>query len=231
MAGLSAYLLDRERKHWTLLYENRIEGLDFQTPPSVMNHVTFTAALTGATTHPRGTTILNSLNLELPPGRLLTDHATCYPPAEPGTVLEPLYPDRLAEDFLALMMPGHPADYPAQSWAASTATMLLARHGDQRAPADWTPRAVTFLASAAHRWPHLGLDYLFPLLLDDPQLAVDAGSAALTRCPGRCGTSSQPARRDRWRPPPEASHGTLRGSCGDLPGMSRAEIEAADAMR
>ena len=154
-----------------------------------MNHVTFTAALTGATTYPRGTTILNSLNLELPPGRLLTDHATCYPPSEPGTVLEPLYPDRLAEDFLALTMPGHPADYPAQSWAASTATMLLARHGDQRAPAYWTPRAVTFLASAAHRWPHLGLDYLFPLLLDDPQLAVDAGSAAMTAIADLPGTT------------------------------------------
>ena len=41
-------------------------------------------------------------------------------------------------------------------------------------------RAVTFLASATHRWPHLGTTCLYPLLRENPQLAVDAGSAALT---------------------------------------------------
>jgi hypothetical protein len=32
----------------------------------------------------------------------------------------------------------------------------------------------------AHRWPHLGPDCLHPLLLNDAQLAIDAGSAALS---------------------------------------------------
>ena len=45
-----------------------------------------------------------------------------------GTVLEPLCPDRVAEDFVALTVPGHAADYPAQAWAADTAGAVL-RHG------------------------------------------------------------------------------------------------------
>ncbi|MFJ4530664.1 ATP-binding protein [Streptomyces nigrescens] len=42
LAGLSAYLLNRERRHWTRLWENRLEGLDFSTAPSDMNRVVFT---------------------------------------------------------------------------------------------------------------------------------------------------------------------------------------------
>ena len=60
MAGLSVYLLDRERKHWTRLYENRLEGLDFATPPSDMARAVFTAALTGPTTHPAGAAALRN---------------------------------------------------------------------------------------------------------------------------------------------------------------------------
>jgi tetratricopeptide (TPR) repeat protein len=180
------YLLDREQLHWARLYgdgTNMTEaaGHGYRTPSEVMNQTVFTAALTGTVTPDVGTTVLESLQL-LDPEQILHDHAVCYPPADPNytTALEPLYPDRLAEDFLALTMPGHPADYPAQSWAASTATTLFARDRDLHAPATWTPRGITFLASAAHRWPHLGSSYLYPLLLDDPQLAVAAGNAALT---------------------------------------------------
>jgi tetratricopeptide (TPR) repeat protein len=184
--GLTAYLLDRERTHWTHLYENRARsdknapGLEFQTPPSVMSRATFTAALTGPVSHPLGKRILDSLDLELPSDRILTDHAACYPPADPGlaTVLEPLYPDRLAEDFLGVSMPGHAANQPAYAWAPPTATTLLGR-GEADVPAIYTPRAITFLAAAAERWPHLGDTFLYPLLRDDPQLAIDAGSAAL----------------------------------------------------
>ncbi|MFJ1871090.1 tetratricopeptide repeat protein [Streptomyces chartreusis] len=186
MAGLTIYLLDREQLHWARLYSddtNRFEavGHAYRTRPEVMNQTVFTAALTGTVAHAVGKALLE--NLQIPqPQQILKDHAVCYPPADPSqaTVLEPLYPDRLAEDFLALTMPGHEADYPPQPWAVPTATALLARHSDEHLPAAWTPRAVTFLASAAHRWPHLAPRYLYPLLLDDPQLAMDAGNAALT---------------------------------------------------
>lgn len=184
MAGLTMYLLDREQLHWARLYSDGTAAgatdSTYRTPPEVMNQAVFTAALTGTVTTSVGTKLLG--NLQLPsPGQILKDHSICYPSDDSNRaiVLEPLYPDRLAEDFLALTVPGHFADYPAQAWAAATATSLLARDGDRSTPAAWTPRAITFLASAAHRWPHLGGDFLYPMLLRDSQLAVDAGSAAL----------------------------------------------------
>jgi TPR repeat protein len=181
MAGLTAYLLDRERQHWTRLYERGLQGLEFRTPPSVMSRAVFTAALTGPVDPPSGKAILDGLDLELHPERVLTDHKACYPAADPtgATVLEPLYPDRLAEDFLALSMPGHLSNHPPEAWAPMTATTLLAR-GIDDSPESYVPRAITFLATAAERWPHVAERFLNPLLRRDPQLAIDAGSAALT---------------------------------------------------
>ncbi|MGP8297762.1 tetratricopeptide repeat protein [Streptomyces inhibens] len=180
MAGLSAYLLNRERRHWAQLWENRLEGLEFGTPPSEMNRVVFTAALTGATTHANGKATLTRLGMERPE-RLLTDHAACYPSSEPGAVLEPLYPDRLAEDFLALSLPGHHITaYPAAPWAETAVDELTARHEDDTSRGH-VARAVTFLASAAvpHRWPHVA-HHLERILRADPALAVAAGSTALS---------------------------------------------------
>jgi tetratricopeptide (TPR) repeat protein len=178
MSSFTSYLLDRERAHWTRMYESRLKGLDYQTPPGVMTRAVFTATLTGALSYSDGEQVLTQLGLGLPANRVLVDHAACYPPpgSAPDSVLEPLGPDRLAEDFLALTLPGHPADQPQQPWAAATATALLS--GDLL-PAS-TSRAVTFLSAAAHRWPELGEQYLFRLLLRNPKLAVAAGSAALT---------------------------------------------------
>lgn len=181
MAGLSVYLLDRERKHWTRLYENRLEGLDFATPPSDMARAVFTAALTGPTTHPAGAAALRRVDGKAHHERLLADHAACYPPLAPGSVLEPLYPDRLAEDFVALTLPGHdvPAYAPA-SWAAPTASALTRRDRDG-APPVHISRAITLLASAAapDRWPHVAV-HLGEILREDPRLALDAGSGALS---------------------------------------------------
>ncbi|MFB8177641.1 tetratricopeptide repeat protein [Streptomyces sp. NPDC055966] len=180
LAGLSAYLLNRERLHWTRLWENRLEGLDFSTAPNDMNRVVFTAALTGAVSPGEGGALLGAIGLERPL-RLLTDHGTCYPAAEPGAVLEPLYPDRLAEDFLALSLDGHRVTgYPADPWAAPTARTLSARDPDGAVPPSVT-RGLTFLAAAAApgRWPHVA-GHLEQILRQDPSVAVAAGSAALT---------------------------------------------------
>ncbi|MEV0117421.1 tetratricopeptide repeat-containing protein [Streptomyces sp. NPDC050844] len=180
LAGLSAYLLNRERRHWSRLWENRLEGLDFGTAPSDMNRVVFTAALTGAVSPGDGGALLAGIGLERPL-RLLTDHGTCYPAAEPGAVLEPLYPDRLAEDFLALSLDGHRVTgYPPAPWAAPTARALSARGPDGAVPPSVT-RGLTFLAAAAApgRWPHIA-GHLEQILRQDPSVAVAAGSAALT---------------------------------------------------
>lgn len=45
----------------------------------------------------------------------------------------------------------------------------------------WARHAVTTLIEAAHRWPHLARQQLYPLLAAAPDLAVHAGGAALTR--------------------------------------------------
>ncbi|MER5309088.1 tetratricopeptide repeat protein [Streptomyces sp. NPDC002773] len=187
LAGLSVYLLDREHLHWGTLFA-RGDGR-YATPPPAMNRTVFAAALTGALDRSSGSAVVAGLGTgesagpspgaspgtspELSPGRVLDDHAFCYPAAEPerDTVLEPLLPDRLAEDFLALTLPGHGADYPAMDWAPDVTARLLGPHAE---------RAVTFLAAAAQRWPHLGPRHLYPLLAAEPGLALAAGGAALS---------------------------------------------------
>lgn len=189
MAGLTIYLLDREHQHWANLYGDPTHNIDpqtgYRTPPEVMNQAVFTAALTGSLAHQVGAAALRRVRLPADPEQVLIDHAVCYPSATdvPDVVLEPLYPDRLAEDFLALTMLGHAADYPAQPWAADTATALLTDGRDcsanAQAAAGYLARSITVLAATTDRWPHVGRTCLYPLLRRDPQLAVTAGSGAL----------------------------------------------------
>ncbi|WP_086561387.1 tetratricopeptide repeat protein [Streptomyces africanus] len=178
LAGLTVYLLDREQLTWTLLHDKRGQAR-IATPPAVMNRTVFAASLGGAQPSLRGAALVDDLGMGRPTAGILADHAVCYPPpaAAGDTVLEPLYPDRLAEDFVALTLPGHPADYPAQPWAADTAATVL-RHGSGPA------RPVMALAAAAARWPHVGPTCLYPLLAADPGLGVSAGGAALTALAG-----------------------------------------------
>ncbi|MFJ9246876.1 tetratricopeptide repeat protein [Streptomyces sp. NPDC101776] len=188
LANLSAYLLRRERLHWTGLWANHLEGLDFRTPPSLMARTVFGAALTGPVARAEGKAIVRALDLEGHPDRILDDHAVCYPPAAAAkTVLEPLYPDRLCEDFLALMLPGHHVtDFASDTWADDAVHCLLGRRSDGSPPAH-LPRALTFLSSAAapDRWPHVA-HCLTDTLVADPQLAVDAGGAALSGVAEAC---------------------------------------------
>jgi tetratricopeptide (TPR) repeat protein len=188
LAGLTMYLLNREHLHWANLYGDSTHELNlanrtFHTPPEAMNQVVFTAVLTGAVTRSMGTVILDGLKVGPDPNQVLTDHGICYPPTDSSRlmVLEPLYPDRLAEDFVALTLPGHSAGYPAQgSWAPHTATALITRTA-QGTPPGYLARALIFLAAAAarDRWTHVAV-YLNRILAKDPALAIEAGSAALT---------------------------------------------------
>ncbi|WP_433357928.1 tetratricopeptide repeat protein [Micromonospora saelicesensis] len=189
---LTRYLLDRERQHWTRLYEGRARGLNHGTPDDVMARTVFTAALAGPLPHPEAAGLLRRVERELPAERIISDHSHCYPAADPhrATVLEPLYPDRLAEDFIAHTLPG--SDHPADPWAPTRLHDLLHEQpspaSDRPRPpataATYTARAVTFLTAAAARWPHLGPAHLFPLLRDRPQLAIIAGSATLSTLAG-----------------------------------------------
>ncbi|XRQ09288.1 hypothetical protein ACN3XK_74680 [Actinomadura welshii] len=176
---LSAYLLDREFQAWQRLFEAGAHGQDYQTRPAIMARTVFTAALTGAVDQDCGSQTIKRLDLPGHPQNLLVDHRFCYPPSDRELVLEPLYPDRLAEDFIALFTPGHDISaYDPDPWAKNVPATLLA-DGEELRPVV-VGRAMIFLTSAAERWSHLRGKVLYPLLRSDPALALEAGSATLS---------------------------------------------------
>lgn len=177
-ARLSAYLLRREHSHWARLHARSAGG--FATPPDIVARAAFTSGLTGSQPTAVASRLIEDIQGEsrwpVEVSRVLTDHAVCYPAGD-GRFLEPLYPDRLAEDFLALQLPGHGlSGYPADS-SASEALDRLVRRGASGVPPEYLDRAMTYLAAAATRWAHVGDHYLIPLLRTDARLAVDAGTA------------------------------------------------------
>ncbi|XVQ89269.1 ATP-binding protein [Microbispora siamensis] len=206
---VSEFLLARERDHWEAMASPRREK-PLATSPEAMGQVVYTATLTGRLGYDDGKAALARAEIESTQaiGQLLKDHALCYPPAAASsprpaspkavsaphasaTVLEPLYPDRLGEDFIALSTPGHSYDFPVDPWAATVPARLLApAAGAGDGPDEdggvtaWARHAVTTLIEAAHRWPHLAQQQLYPLLADAPHLAVHAGGAALARLAG-----------------------------------------------
>lgn len=152
---LSAFLLARERDSWQAL---RRQGRVIAAH-EIMAQTVYTATLTGPLTYDDGLAALKCASVEsdVHPGQLLKDHAFCYPSREPLRVLEPLYPDRLGEDFVALTTPGHSdADYPADPWAVGALVRLLTTEsGDRSQAATWVGQALTVLAETADRWPHI----------------------------------------------------------------------------
>ncbi|MGH4021219.1 MAG: tetratricopeptide repeat protein, partial [Pseudonocardiaceae bacterium] len=168
----------RERDHWQAMYDN---GQRVRTPWEMMARAVFTATLTRPLAYPNGVAALRRVGIPAPE-QVLDDHRLCYPPTDPATVCEPLYPDRLGEDFLALHTPGHTlTSYQPDAWADTTGARLLASEenadGEQRLPT-YTAQAVTVLIETARRWPHIAQCQLFPLLREQPGLAMAAGGAA-----------------------------------------------------
>ncbi|MET8383539.1 tetratricopeptide repeat protein [Streptosporangium canum] len=197
---VSQLLLARERDHWEALHDRRERPL--ATSPDAMGQLVYTATVTGRLGYADGGAAVRSAAVESRehPGQLLKDHAVCYPPSATGsttlpaeqaaggdefTVLEPLYPDRLGEDFLALSTPGHSYDFPADPWAADAPARLLTTPGDASEQAAgggvpvWVRHGLTTLIEASRRWPHLARLQLYPLLTAHPDLALHAGGAAL----------------------------------------------------
>ncbi|TDC70861.1 tetratricopeptide repeat protein [Micromonospora sp. KC606] len=175
---LTRYLLDREEAHWTHLYEQRTRGLDHHTPPSVMARTTLTAVLAGPLSYPAAVTLLDRVERELPADRIISDHGRCYPGTEPAaepTVLQPLYPDRLAEDYLAHRL----SDRHARPWASARLRQVL-RSPESPTEAASVARAMLFLVATADRWPRIATEQLHPLLRERPWLAVIAGNATLS---------------------------------------------------
>lgn len=92
-----AYLLDREFAYWQRLCSvGRV-----RIRPSTMARTVFTATLTRPLPYRQAVGVLERVGVpsaEEPANTVLADHGCCYPPVDADTVLEPLYPDRLAED-------------------------------------------------------------------------------------------------------------------------------------
>jgi len=170
-AALSAYLLDRERAHWAKLHQAGRLGVG----DDVMAQVVYTATLTGRMSYADGLSALERVGVESsrPVGSVLKDHAVVYPG---DGYLEPLYPDRLGEDFLALATPGHKRSYQPDPWTTTATFRLLGLSGPVPV---WTRHALTVLIETARRWPHVASSQLYPVLVVHPQVALEAGGAAL----------------------------------------------------
>ncbi|MEU7476543.1 tetratricopeptide repeat protein [Lentzea sp. NPDC042327] len=172
--GIAAYLLDRERMGWERLQPRP----GFRTTSADMARAVFTSVLSDSMSHRDGLARLTRLRLE-PAQQVLDDHRFCYPPHDRSRVLQPLQPDRLAEDFVALMLPGHDiTGYDPDPWAGDVPGVLLGVDEPDAAVPSTVARTITVLASAAGRWPHVGRQ-LGALLGERPQVAVHADSAAL----------------------------------------------------
>lgn len=185
---LSEYLLRRELVYWQDLHRRggEVPVVDANT----MGRAVFTAALTGPHPHAHGVTVIKRVSLADDPvavERILDAHGLCYPPRDQAMVLEPLLPDRLAEDFLALATPGHPYAYPADAWTATSLRMLFSsgEGDDAGTPSEpYARQALTMLIETAARWEHVARNHLGPLLREQPGLALSAGGAALITLAG-----------------------------------------------
>jgi hypothetical protein len=182
LTEVSAYLLTRERDHWQRLHDQgRI-----QVSPDAMAQTSYVAALTGSLKYQDSLSAIKRARIGTNehPDRIVKDHMLAYPPPAGGhqadpPVLQPLYPDRLAEDFLALSTPGHASSYQSDPWAVTAPIRLMtaAKTGE---PPPWSRHALTTLIETARRWPHIETGELYPLLRKHPKLVLTLTDAALT---------------------------------------------------
>ncbi len=181
--AVSAYLLRREQEYWHELHARPDNPV--KSPPRVMHRAVVTATLTGTQPRPAARHALAQTGFaadSTAADQIIDDHTTCYPPTDTRTVFEPLHPDRLGEDLIALSTPGHShrgVTNLERDWTPAAITDLLTTGGTP--PPPWTAAMVTTLVETAHRWPHIATDVLYPLIRQHPTLMITAGGAALTR--------------------------------------------------
>ncbi|MGW6888124.1 tetratricopeptide repeat protein [Streptomyces chartreusis] len=177
-ARLSSYLLQRERDHWRNLERTKRIRTDAETLESAV----YAASLCGPMLLREANEVVVVMGIAGGVERVrnvVRDHSLCYPPASNGaaSVLEPLQPDRLAEDFIALTLPGHDGGFAAEPWAANATTQLLRSN---RKEINRSVRgALTTLIEMAARWRHIAVDHLAPFLRAHPRIVLQCGNASL----------------------------------------------------
>lgn len=177
-ARLSSYLLQRERDHWRNL--ERIKRI--RTDAGALECAVYAASLCGPMPPREANEVVVVMGIAGSGEQVrnvVQDHTNCYPPARTGadSVLEPLQPDRLAEDFIALTLPGHDGGFTPQPWAAEATTQLLRSN---RKEINRSVRgALTNLIEMAARWRHIAVDHLAPFLRAHPRIVLQCGNASL----------------------------------------------------
>ncbi|MFE2999586.1 tetratricopeptide repeat protein [Nocardia sp. NPDC059246] len=180
-ADLSGYLLNREVDHWAAMLDNH----RITTSTAQMARLVAVAALVGAVAYDDATDVLSRVGFATDAvDQLVDDHRMCYPPLLSGTALQSLLPDRLAEDFLARIIPDPGIPSSGDPWASRIPRRLLAV-GDTNeslaAVPEYQRHAVIVLVEAAHHAPHITSTVLEPLLRAHPASVVGSGGAALLR--------------------------------------------------
>jgi hypothetical protein len=179
LARISAYLLQREYSHWEKLKSH--SGDRVSTSPQVMGRAVFTATLTGPLSGDlrwdEAIDILQATRVATSPdvaSAVLTDYDLCYPCATDDMVLQPLYPDLLGEDFIALAMPGHGLehDHPSDAWAAGVTTRLFISDTAPKPSPARMRTAVTVLVLQ----PHLEI-------MDSALIVEPAGASLMAAAP------------------------------------------------
>ncbi|MFB8002039.1 tetratricopeptide repeat protein [Nocardia sp. NPDC056000] len=181
--ALSAYLLRREFAYWGIMHEQRL----ISTNPDIMQRSAITATLTGQLGTKAASMVLDEIGLASSKSQammIIDDYQRCYPSDSEMVALDPMQPDRLGEDFLALAIPGNtlPTNLGigADRWISNAIPELLTIKGRDTVPI-WIAHAITVLVETAHRWPHVSKNTLFPLLRKEPSLAIAGGAATLIR--------------------------------------------------
>jgi tetratricopeptide (TPR) repeat protein/transcriptional regulator with XRE-family HTH domain len=184
---LSAYLLDREFHHWQRLSDARRIGVE----ASLMGRLTAVAVMAQPLPSPDAVRLLQAVELAGSPAEahaMAIAHAACYPPEAPGTLLEPMRPDRLGEDFLARHLPvvipdGSAARHSlrADAWHGAVARRLL---GTAAASADVDPgsrrSAWSVVIETGRRWAHVADGYLTSVIIEQPAVVRHISAASLT---------------------------------------------------
>ncbi|WP_433724812.1 tetratricopeptide repeat protein [Actinoplanes sp. CA-051413] len=177
-AGISTFLFDREQAYWERLKSASRISIRFST----MSRAVFGAILVGPTPHGEGATMMDRAGISSPtePADLiLEDHRSCYPPFDSTLVLQPLYPDRIAEDFIAMKIPGGPTEDFSDPWTTSALGRLVETSSDR--DEDALRRMLTVLVESSRRWDHVAERVLIPTLKSNASIASSLGGAGLIR--------------------------------------------------
>ena len=196
-AAASRFLILREAEHWAKMRKRTPDPVRLTTTD--MARAVFLATLTRGLARDEAITLLDALDLGVLSPVILDDHRLCYPPLDAGHVLEPLYPDRLGEDFIAAMLPGASFDGDGDDDLADLADeaapdilrRIFGLPGTSRrmpgpGPVTAWPHAlvrpvITELVEVSLRWNHVASRYLLPEISGNPSLILAAGNTALGR--------------------------------------------------